>query len=173
MAASPDLVIRPARSGDAAILAAIYNHYITRTCFTFEEHPLTPEQLSDRLDKIGAAGLPWLVAEKAGVILAYAYAGPWRERSAYRHSVEVSTYVTPEHLRAGLGARLYRVLLEQLSAAGLHTAIGVVPLPNPASVALHERLGFAKVAHLKAVGFKLGCWIDVGYWQRMLARNAP
>ena len=169
MATMPDLVIRPARSADAASLAAIYNHYITQTSFTFEEHPLSSGQMNERLGRISAAGLPWRVAESAGVILAYAYAGPWRERSAYRHSVEVSAYVQPTHSRLGLGSRLYRALLEELIAAGLHTAIGVVPLPNPGSVALHERLGFAKVAHLQAVGFKFGRWIDVGYWQRMLA----
>ena len=97
----------------------------------------------------------------------YAYAAPWRARAAYRHSVETSIYLAPGAGGRGLGARLYRALFAALPSH-VHAAIGGVSLPNPASVALHERLGFRKVAHFREVGRKFGRWIDVGYWQRLL-----
>jgi len=169
MAASNPTRIRAAASADCRGLASIYNHYIETSTVTFEETPLAAEQLAARLDAVNGHGLPWLVAEAGGKLLGYAYATPWRERSAYRYSVEVSAYVAPEQVGRGLGAALYAVLLPRLEALALHTALAVIPLPNPASEALYRKLGFAKVAHLEQVGFKLGRWVDVAYWQRSLA----
>ncbi|MFP4334080.1 MAG: N-acetyltransferase family protein [Wenzhouxiangella sp.] len=160
--------IRPARPGDAGAVAAIYNHYIEWTTTTFEEERLSSEQLAARMVAVDRAGLPWLVAEHDGVVAGYAYATPWRERSAYRHSVEVSAYVAAERVGIGLGAGLYLALIEQLAALGRHSLIGVVTLPNPASAAFHAKMGFVQVAHLKEVGFKFGRWLDVAYWQRLL-----
>lgn len=160
--------IRPSSSDDAAEMARIYNHYIEHSTVTFEESPVSAAQVAARLATVTTHGLPWLLAVTDDQVLGYVYATPWRERSAYRHSVEVSAYVAPEHLGCGIGSALYAAMLPKLQALALHTALAVVPLPNPASVALYEKLGFCKVAHLEEVGFKLGRWVDVGYWQRRL-----
>lgn len=164
--------IRSAQASDGAALVEIYNHYIQTSTVTFEETLLSPEQMAARLDGVLGRDLPWLIAEDEDRILGYAYATPWRERSAYRHSVEVSAYVAPGQLGSGIGSALYARLLPRLEALSVHTALAVVPLPNPASVALYAKLGFVKVAHLKEVGYKLGRWVDVGYWQLALTYNS-
>lgn len=170
--AATDLVhVRPASDADCEQLVGIYNFYIETSTVTFEEVGLTADELGLRLKRSQGQGLPWLVAEQDQDILGYAYAAPWRERSAYRHSVEVSAYVRPDRVGNGIGMALYGELLAQLEALPLRTAVAVIPLPNPASVALYQKLGFVQVAHLKAIGFKLGRWIDVGYWQRNLVYN--
>ena len=115
-----------------------------------------------------SGGLPWLVAEQDGRVLGYAYAGPWKSRAAYRFAVEVTVYLAPGFTRRGWGTRLCEELFARLRERGVHTVVGGIALPNDASVALHERLGMVKVAHFREIGFKLGRWIDVGYWQRTL-----
>ena len=163
-----DIVIRAAAEGDSRAIAEIYNHYVAQTVITFEEEPVSAPEMARRIEDASSASLPWLVAEREGKVLGYAYATPWRARSAYRFSVEVTVYVDPDCPRMGIGRRLYDELLPKLKARGAHAAFGVIALPNDASVALHERFGFAKVAHLREVGWKFGRWIDVGYWQRLL-----
>ena len=163
-----DLVVRAAVVGDASGIAEIYNHYVATTVITFEEAPVSAPEMARRIAEAGSASLPWIVAERDGKIAGYAYASPWKARSAYRFSVEVPVYVPPGGPRAGIGRQLYEELLSGLRAQGIHAAFGVIALPNEASVALHERFGFAKVAHLTEVGFKFDRWIDVGYWQLML-----
>ena len=168
-----DIVIRPAAAGDPAAIADIYNYYIANSVITFEEEQLTASGMARRMEDVRAASLPWLVAEREGKATGYAYATPWRARSAYRFSVEVTVYVARDVPRSGIGSRLYEWLLPALKGRGLHAAFGVIALPNEASVAFHERFGFAKVAHLREVGLKFGRWIDVGYWQLMLEGQAP
>lgn len=163
--------VRPANGADCEQLVGMYNFYIQTSTVTFEEVNLTAGQLAGRMERVQSQKLPWLVAELDQTLLGYAYAAPWRERSAYRYTVEVSAYVAPDQAGCGIGTCLYRALLPQLEALPLRTAVAVIPLPNPASVALYEKLGFAKAAHLEAIGFKLGRWVDVGYWQRDLAYN--
>ena len=163
-----DIVIRAAVAGDSSAIAEIYNHYVAQTVITFEEEAVSAPEMVRRIEDAGSASLPWLVAEREGKVVGYAYATPWRARSAYRFSVEVTVYVDPDCPRMGIGRRLYDELLPKLKARGAHAAFGVIALPNDASVALHERFGFAKVAHLREVGWKFGRWIDVGYWQRLL-----
>lgn len=160
--------IRDAGPGDAPALARIYNHYVEHSTATFEEEIVAERVFARRLEPVARAGLPWLVAERDGVIAGYAYGAPWRERSAYRFSAEVTVYVAPEATGGGLGQALYLALFERLRSLGLRTVIGVVTLPNPASVALHEKCGMAQVAQLRSVGYKHGRWLDVGYWQRLL-----
>ena len=163
-----DIVIRAVAESDASPIAEIYNHYVASTVITFEEVPVSAPEMARRIGDVASASLPWLVAEREGRVAGYAYASQWKARSAYRFSVEVTVYVHPGCPRLGIGRRLYEELLSALRARGIHAAFGVIALPNEASVTLHERFGFAKVAHLSEVGFKFGRWIDVGYWQLML-----
>lgn len=168
MCGHADTAIRDAQADDAAAIAALYNHYVDATVVTFELDPVAPADMRARIARVQAQGLPWLLAERAGEALGYAYAAPWRTRPAYRHSVETSVYLAPQATGQGLGSALYRALLARLQACGAHAAIGGIALPNAASVRLHERLGFAKVAHFRQVGRKFGQWVDVGYWQLLL-----
>jgi L-amino acid N-acyltransferase YncA len=165
---SHSTTVRGVTPADAGAVAAIYNHYVLQTVVTFEEEPVTSDEMSRRIDEVRAASLPWFVAERAGAIAGYAYASRWRARSAYRFSSEVTVYLAREQGRRGIGSALYAELLSALRASGLHAAIGGIALPNDASVALHERFGFKKVAHFEQTGFKFNRWIDVGYWELIL-----
>jgi len=160
--------IRPAEPADSAAVAAIYNHYVAETVITFEEEPVTSGEMARRIQDVQSALLPWLVAEENGRVAGYAYATPWKTRSAYRFSVEITVYLAPGRTGRGLGSLLYSHLFSALQTRGIHAVIGGVALPNQASVALHEKFGFTKVAQFSQVGFKFNQWIDVGYWQRIL-----
>jgi phosphinothricin acetyltransferase len=109
------------------------------------------------------------VAEEAGRVVGYAYATRWRARAAYRYSSEITVYLAHDVGGRGIGTLLYGRLFPLLEARGLHAIMGGIALPNEASVRLHERFGMRKVAHFHEVGFKFGRWIDVGFWQRVLA----
>lgn len=161
-------MIRAASPADADALAAIYNYYITDTIVTFEEVSIDGAEMALRLAEVVASGLPWLVAEVDGAVLGYAYASRWKSRIGYRFSVESTIYLDHAAIGRGIGTRLYQALLDVLRQGPTHLVIGGVGLPNPASVSLHERLGFVKVAQFKEVGTKFGNWIDVGYWQLRL-----
>jgi L-amino acid N-acyltransferase YncA len=160
-------VIRRVAAGDAGDIAAIYNHHVVNTIVTFEETPVDEATMRGRIADVDASHA-WFVAEVGGRVAGYAYASAWRPRSAYRHSIETTVYVANDALGRGLGRALYGALLAELAGRGYRCAMGGIALPNAGSVALHERMGFAKVAHFREVGWKLGRWIDVGYWQRML-----
>jgi L-amino acid N-acyltransferase YncA len=160
--------IRPATLEDAEAVAAIYDHYVVHTSASFEEEPVAARVMAERMTKVLHADLPWLVAEDDGAVVGYAYATGWRERRAYRFSVECTVYVAAESHGRGVGATLYGDLFPALRGAGFHTVLAVVTLPNVASVRLHERFGLRKVAHLSEVGFKFGRWHDVGIWQSAL-----
>jgi L-amino acid N-acyltransferase YncA len=163
-----DAVVRPATAADGEALARIYNHFVRETIVTFEEEPISPGEMSRRIEDIASASLPWLVAERDAIVVGYAYAAPWRTRRAYRLSTEITVYVAPDQAGRGFGSRLYSQLLPALRDRQIHAVMGGIALPNDASVALHEKLGFRKVAHFEQVGFKFDRWIDVGYWQRIL-----
>jgi L-amino acid N-acyltransferase YncA len=165
------LNIRDASVEDAESIASIYNHFVLTTAISFEEAEVPVMEMAGRIADLQASGLPWLVAELDGVVAGYAYATKWRARHAYRFSVETSVYLAPDQAGKGVGTALYEALLMRLREAGYHLAIGGIALPNAASVALHEKLGFEKVAHFKEVGFKFGRWTDVGYWQLVLSTN--
>lgn len=160
--------IRPARPADAAVVVAIYNHYVEHTTVSFETEMVGVGTMADRMTDVVARGLPWLVAERDGEVLGYAYATPWKPRQAYRFSVESSVYVAPASCGQGLGRPLYAALIDALRALPVHAVLGGIALPNEVSIALHERLGFSKVGQLREVGFKHERWIDVGYWQLLL-----
>lgn len=162
------MTIRAATAQDAAAIAAIYNPYIAETTISFEEEPVSEVEMRARIAAVQDGGLPWLVLERDGEIAGYAYATKWRVRHAYRFSVETTVYLAAPHAGKGAGTALYTALLAHLRAAGCHLAIGGIAQPNAASVALHEKMGYRKVAHFGEVGFKFGRWIDVGYWERRL-----
>jgi phosphinothricin acetyltransferase len=160
--------VRVAATEDAEAVAAIDNHFVLRTIVTFEEDPVSPAEVARRMDDVRKASLPWLVAERAGAVVGYAYATGWRVRRGYRYSAEVTVYVDPGAGGRGIGSLLYTDLIAALQERGIHAAMGGIALPNDASVALHEKFGFKKVAHFEQVGVKFDRWIDVGYWQRIL-----
>lgn len=160
--------IRPATPDDSAAIADIYNYYIKKTTVTFEEEPISPSEMARRMEEASSASLPWVVAELGGRVVGFAHGSEWKGRCAYRFSVEITVYVDPDRTGLGVGTELCHHLLLLLEKLGIHSVIGAIALPNEASVALHEKLGFEKVAHFKEVGFKFGKWVDVGYWQLVL-----
>jgi phosphinothricin acetyltransferase len=169
-------MIRPVQAADAAAICGLYNPYVLHTVVSFEEETVAPEEMARRMGKVAAAGLPWLVLAEEGTLIGYAYATPWKERAGYRYAVESSIYLDASAGGRGHGSRLYGELLAALQRLPLRTVIGGIALPNDASVRLHEKLGFRKVAHFERVGWKCGRWVDVGYWQLALAdgdRSGP
>jgi len=157
--------IRPANIDDALQIAEIYNHYILTSHCTFEITPVDSAEMQSRIKDILDHGFPFFVAEFGNEIVGYGYAGQFRPRPGYRHSAEVSVYLNEGGEGRGIAATLYERLFEEISKLDFHAVIAVIALPNDASVRLHEKFGFEKVAHLREVGFKFGKWIDVGYWQ--------
>jgi L-amino acid N-acyltransferase YncA len=172
-------VIRAAGPADLDAVAAIYAHYVTTSVATFEEVPPTPADWRLRLDDLADRKLPFLVAEdrvvqdgmaEAGGVCGYAYASPWRPKPAYRYTVEDTVYVSPAHLRRGLGGALLGALLAACTDAGARQVIAViVDAGDDASLALHRRFGFAQAGRLSGVGRKQGRWLDTVLMQRELA----
>lgn len=165
--------LRAVRPDDAAQIAAIYNHYALHTIVTFEEEPVPDDEMARRIRGVLDARLPWLVAECDGAVLGYAYASRWKERIGYRFSVESTVYLDQHAGGRGLATQLYTALFDALQTRGTHSIMAGIGLPNDASVALHEKFGMTKVAHLVDAGCKFGRWIDVGYWQRIFPTTAP
>lgn len=161
-------MIRAVIPSDATALVDIYNHYIQHSTATFEEQIIDASAMSSRIAKVERENLPWLVLEEAGEINGYAYATKWKERSAYRYSVETTVYIAADGHKKGMGTQLYQALFSELRLLGIKTAIGGITLPNDASIALHEKMNMRKVAHFEKVGFKFNQWLDVGYWQTHL-----
>lgn len=157
-------MIRAATFSDASAITAIYNYYILNTTITFELYPITRGETIKRMEKHKEVG-PYLVYEEDGEVIGYAYVSRFRERQAYENTVEASIYLKNGCGGKGLGTQLYSELLSQVSLQ-CHVIIGGIALPNEASVRLHEKCGFKKVAHFSEVGKKFGKWIDVGFWQK-------
>ncbi|MDM7926086.1 MAG: N-acetyltransferase family protein [bacterium] len=163
--------IRNVSPADAARIADIYSHYISDTIVTFEIDPVSPEEIGRRIREI-MKDYPYLAAEdESGTVIGYAYASRFREREAYRHTAEVTIYLDKDRTGAGIGSPLFAELLNRLRKTDTVALIGAVALPNEPSVRLHEKFGFRKVAHLEKVGFKLGKWIDVGYWELLIRKT--
>jgi L-amino acid N-acyltransferase YncA len=156
--------LRSATPADAAAIAAIYNWYVVHTVITFEVEPVTADEMARRIEAVLAAH-EWLVQERAGELLGYAYAGRFRERAAYAQATESTIYLRHGLEGQGLGTPLYAELVRRTFARGYRHLVGAIALPNEPSVRLHERLGFVKAGQLLRVGHKLGRWIDVGQWQ--------
>jgi phosphinothricin acetyltransferase len=163
------LSVRAAGAEDGAAIAAIYRPYVEESIVSFETDAPDEHAMRGRIEA-GGALYPWLAAvDEAGMVVGYAYASAFRPRPAYRYTVETTVYVRQGLHRRGVGSLLYRPLLAMLEAQGFTQAFGAITLPNPASVALHERLGFARAGTYTTVGWKQGGWWDVGLWQRALA----
>ena len=157
-------MIRDAIGSDVSAITEIYNYYIEHTVVTFEEEAKTVSEMAERIQGVQAK-YPWIVMEVEGGIVGYAYATEWKSRSAYRFSAESTVYIKNGLNGKGYGYALYTALLEKLRAKNMHCILaGIVP-PNPASIRLHEKLGFQKIGIQKEVGFKFNKWEDVGYWQ--------
>jgi len=164
--------IRPARETDADALLAIYRPFVEGTAVSFETVVPVLGEFTARIER-ALAGWGWLVAEREGQCIGYAYGSSHRERPAYRWSVEVSAYIHPSHLRQGIGSALYAQLLPQLASKGFCNAYAGVTLPNEGSVALHRRMGFEHIGIFKAVGRKFQSWHDVAWFQRALRASPP
>jgi L-amino acid N-acyltransferase YncA len=159
--------IRMAREADARAILAIYAPFCATTAVSFELEPPSKDEIAGRIRAV-TAYCPWLILEDDGAVAGYAYAGRHNERAAYGWSVDVTVYVAPSHLRRGVGRALYTTLFELLRQQGFFKAYAGVALPNPASTALHEAMGFEPVGVYKGVGYKLGVWRDVAHYQLTL-----
>ena len=161
-------MIRNAQPEDAQAICDIYNYYVLDTIVTFEEDSVLADDMADRIKKVSEK-YTWLVYEQEGEIIGYAYAGEWKSRCSYRFSVESSVYLKNGFSNQGIGSKLYEALLKDLEKTDIHAVIGGISLPNEASIALHEKFGFEKIAQFKEVGYKFEKWIDVGYWEKIIS----
>jgi L-amino acid N-acyltransferase YncA len=161
-------VLRLAHADDAESLAAIYGPYVRDTAISFEVEPPTADEFRARLRTV-LAHAPWLVCERDGAVVGYAYATRFHARAAYQWTIETTVYVQASDHRRGVGGALYAALLDALRAQGFRTAVGIIALPNPPSVALHDRFGFRRAGVLPAAGCKHGRWHDIGWWYLELA----
>jgi phosphinothricin acetyltransferase len=165
-------VIAPATPDDAAGIAAIYAHHVLHGTATFETVPPGKAEIAARMARLREAGLPWLVAKERGEVLGYAYAAQFHARPAYRFTCENSIYIDRRRIGRGLGTALLGALLDASAQAGMRQMIALIAGTEPASLALHERFGFARCGELKSVGRKHGQWLDVIYMQRALGAGA-
>jgi len=161
------MMIRLARPSDADGILAIYTPYITGTSFTFETQVPSVVEFSKRIESY-LENWPWLVFEVDGTIAGYAYGSKYRERTGYQWCVECSVYVHDDFMRMGVAKALYEPLFEILKTQGYHNVYAVINLPNERSVRFHESCGFDWFATYKNVGYKLGKWKDVGWWQLII-----
>ena len=157
-------MIRNAFAKDSVEICRIYNYYVQNSIATFEDMPVTPTDMRNRITKT-TSKFPWLVSEMGENLIGFAYATDWKQRAAYKFTVESTIYIDHEKAGNGFGKELYNELISMLKKFGFKQAIASIALPNEASVKLHEQLGYKKSGILRNVGLKFGQWIDVGYWQ--------
>jgi L-amino acid N-acyltransferase YncA len=167
-----DGVIRNAGADDAGRIAAIYAPYVRETAISFETEPPTAEEMARRIAEAQRAHA-WLVLEQDADVVGYAYGGPFMARSAYQWATTVSVYLESGRRRTGGGRALYEALFDRLAARGHRTALAAIALPNEASIGLHRALGFDEAGVYRRVGWKLGRWHDVAWYQRSLGDDGP
>lgn len=167
----PSVEYRIATVDDAAAIAAVYAPYVRDTATSFETGAPDAAELALRIERIGSQ-YPWLAASSGGRVIGYAYACENRSRAAYRWSVDTAVYLDVSAQRKGIGRELYRRLFALLRAQGYVNAFAGIALPNAASVGLHEAMGFKLIGVYRRVGYKLGAWHDVGWWQLVIAEGA-
>lgn len=162
-------MVRNATIEDVPEICDIYNYYILNSHATFETEPISTSEMQQRINRVAEEfALPWLVYESEKIIQGYAYATQWKARAAYAQTAETTVYLHRDHFGKGLGTKLYQALLDELKRLNYHSILGGIALPNDGSIALHEKMGYRKVGHLKEVGFKFDRWVDVAYWQILL-----
>jgi len=164
--------IRSAVASDSAQIAEIYNYYIENSHATFETERIDASEMLRRMEEGWTAGYPFLVYEDQDAVVGYAYGRRYRPRFAYLHSIEISVYVKHGSEGKNIGTLLYSQLISEIQQTNFHAVIGGISLPNDASIRLHEKFGFEKVAHFPEVGRKFDRWIDVGYWELLLDKSA-
>lgn len=162
------MILRPARPADAPAITAIYAHHVAHGTATFDTEPPAVAAMAARIAAVTGAGWPWLVAERQGELLGYAYAAQLRDRPAYRHTAEDSIYIAPGEIGRGIGRALLAELLAAARAADFRQMIAVIGDAAPASVALHRSLGFREVGRWHDAGWKFGRWCDVVHMQKAL-----
>ncbi len=167
-----DAIIRDATSADLAPINEIYNESVLNSTATFHERPVSEAERLAWWNELSGR-FPVLVAESQGRVVGWANLGPHKGRCAYRHTVESSVYLAPEARGAGLGRRIMTELLARVGPGQYHTVLAVISAETPASLRMHERLGFVEVGRLREVGWKFGRWIDVVFMQRMLGDAGP
>jgi L-amino acid N-acyltransferase YncA len=157
-------MIRNVQIEDAQELLDIYNYYVVNTVITFDLEALSLDAFKEKITTV-SADYPFIVYEENSEILGYAYGSKFRPKPAYNNTVESTVYLKHGAQGKQIGSKLYNELLFLLKQKNVHVVLGVLTLPNEASVKLHEKFGFKEVAHLKEVGLKFGKWQDVGFWQ--------
>jgi phosphinothricin acetyltransferase len=170
--ATPHITIRPAVASDAVGHLAIYGPIVENTSISFELTPPTEDEIAARIISSNKKHR-WLTADAEGIIAGYAYGNTHRARAAYDYSVEVSVFVHTDFRGQGLGRKLYRQLFDELSALGYYNAFAGVTLPNDASIALHESVGFQHIGTFPNIGFKFGTWCDTGWFHKQLKDGVP
>ncbi len=171
-----DVLVRPAVSGDLERLNAIYNDYVVTSHCTFDLEPLSMDARREWFTHYGPAGPHRLfvavIGGYGGEVIGYATSSKFRVKPGYETSVETSIYLAPEATGLGVGSRLYGALFESLQGQDVHRAYAGIALPNPASIALHEKFGFKKVAHFTEQGRKFGRYWDVAWFEKALPGDA-
>lgn len=157
-------MIRPVTISDAQTLLNIYNYYVLNTVTTFDLEALSLDRFTEKIKSI-MTDYPFIIYEENNEILGYAYGSKFRPKPAYNQTVESTVYVKHGTYGKQIGTKLYTELLSLLKQEKFHVVLGVLTLPNEASIKLHEKFGFKQVAHLKETGLKFGSWHDVGFWQ--------
>lgn len=168
MGSAGSALVRPTAEADLETIADIYAHYVRSSPVTFHLEAPSAADWRQRFVSVDETRHPWLVSELSGAVAGFAFASPFRPREAYALTAETTVYLHPDAVGRGLGRALYAQLLGEASERGLHMAVAGITLPNHASVALHEAVGFEPVGVFREVGHKLGAWHDVGWWQRWL-----
>lgn len=160
-------MIRKVKLEDAKAIAAIYNEYVVNTVITFDIEPVGATEMMSRIVTI-SSGYPYFVYETEGRVVGYCYAHPWKEKAAYRHTLETTVYLSPEATGKGIGKRLMQKLIEACRSSGYRALIACITEGNRASNALHEKLGFRQVSRFEKVGSKFGRWLDVADYELLL-----
>lgn len=159
-------MIRSVLPSDAGRIAEIYNYYIEKTIITFEEEPVTEDDILQRIEVITQKGFPFFAyIDDSDILMGYAYLSNWRSRSAYDITLETSVYIDSNQNSKGLGTILYSALIEEAKKIGVHSLIGGISLPNEISRKLHEKFGFELVGNFRECGKKFNRYIDVEFWQ--------
>jgi L-amino acid N-acyltransferase YncA len=165
---SPAIAVRPSTEADVPAMLAIYAHHVSHGVVPPDDEPLQADDIKRRRKNMLKRRLPHLAADRAGVVVGYAYAVPFRKRPAYRYTVKHSIYVHPDHLHSGIGRLLLPALIEACTEAGYRQMIAYIDGENVASQNLHEAFGFGRIGRLEGVGYKFGRWTDTLMMQRVL-----